>query len=382
MGYDKRIAEVMIARYNNGVKSIGIDSLDKNYNSNEMVRERIDVAAQKLSGLSFITVEYNLDDSTKIKRLVIDEDRAVDFAAQYGMKTKEILVREVNEMLSQYDENPNKLMRSFINQQRKSIAKNRAISFVNKQSANGLKEVLMALDAITTQTEDISMYALSDKVFGDKQKIGEIIVNLKKVISNDYESETDFLHEHHVFADPTFAVTKGHGKLIDKNGKSIEISDYIGTIKMTYDFVSTLDSVEAGKIVIVESQESFDKFNIDGFDGLVMYLNSFSNETNVCFLQKTNATIYYHGDLDARTIRIIRNLIDRVEKPIVNPLLSMSMYDKYKGQGKKMNEFNKRCLKRMMFDTRYTPQSREIIEKMLSENIIVKHTVVDANSLY
>lgn len=382
MGYDKRIAEVMIARYNNGVKSIGIDSLDRNYGVNEMVRESIDIAVKHLSDRSFITVEYSLDDSTKIKRLIIDEDKAVDFAAQYGMKTKEILVREVNDMLAQYDSNPNRLMRNFINQQRRSIAKNRAISFVNKQSANGLRDVLMALNAITTQAEDISIYTLSEQIFGDKQKIGEILVNLKKVISSDYESETDFLHEHHVFADPTFAVMKGHGKLVDNNGKSIVISDYIGTIKLTYDFVSTLDSVEAGKIVIVESQESFDKFDTNGFDGLVMYLNSFSNETNVNFLRKTNATIYYHGDLDARTIRIIRNLIDRVDKPIVNPLLSMAMYDKYKGQGKKMNEFNKKCLKKMMLDTRYTPQSREIIEKMLSENIIVKHTVVDANGLY
>ena len=382
MGYDKRIAELMIARYNNGVKSIGADTIDKSYNMNEMVKEKIDSAAKKLMDCQFITIEYQADETTKIRRLVIDESKAVEFAASYGMKTKEILTEEVNAILRKFEGNHHRVVHAFCQQQRRNVAKNRAIAFVNKQSSKGLEDVMIALNGITTNTSDISIGDLSQRLYNDRTKLMDLLPNLHKIISSEYESELDFLQEHHVFIAPTFTVVKGNGELVDIRGKTMSVSNYIGTIQVSNDFIQDLDSVLANKIVIMETRESFDKFNIDDFDGLVMFIDGYSNDTNVSFLQKTSAPIYYHGNLDARSIKIMENLKARVNRPVVNPLLTVAMYEEYKHSGKKINEFNKKWFKKMILDEHYTHQSREIIERMLEENITIKHTVVDPQTLY
>lgn len=382
MGYDKRIAELMIARYNNGVKSIGADTIDKSYNMNEMVKEKIDNAAKKLMDCHFVTIEYQADETTKIRRLVIDESKAVEFAASYGMKTKEILTAEVNEILKRFESNRHRVVHSFCQQQRRNVAKNRAIAFVNKQSSQGLEDVMIALNGITTNTADISIYDLSQRLYNDRKKLVELLPSLYKIISSEYENEIDFLQENHVFISPLFTVVKGNGKLTDINGKTMEVSNYIGTIQVSDDFIKDLASVEANKIVIMESRESFDKFNIDNFDGLIMFIDSYSSDTNVNFLQKTKAPIYYHGNLDARSIKIMENLEERVQRPVVNPLLTVAMYEEYKHSGKRINEFNKKWFRKMMLDEHYNPQNREIIEKMLEENITIKCTVVDPQTLY
>ena len=391
INYEKKIALHVLKAYNNGNQSFGIKKIDKKYDSYEDrdLIQKINSAAEKLEEKGFVEIIY-IERTNYIKKILIskEKDKIEQLANKYRMKTKETFCEQVQNILKKYENSEFDEIRTFVDNQKTILQDGKSVKFTQNQSVDLLEDVLMAWTTILSQKEYIKLRNLSSKIFEDSKKLAKIVRSLWPVISNSYddiegsdvEKQEHFLNEHNIYKNSIYVMIKGKGVIYFQNGERITLTDYLGPTQFSKEYVDKMTRIETKQILTIENLTTFEDFNMNEFDGIVLYLGGFSNKVNVSFIKKANMPIKHFGDIDANGFKILYNLKEQLEQPVDAYMMDMNTILKCEDRGTSMDDekfkHNRVKLQTMMSDEKYTKEERELFEYLLKIDKIFEQEAI------
>ena len=388
MNYKKKIAEEIVKAYNKGLKTLNVDKVDSNYRNYSSVGlfEEINSAAKAMERDGYFVIKY-VKFTELIDKLVINAEKIKQLANTYNLKLKDDIDEQAIQILKKYENSQHDEIKTFINQQKENLANNKSVRFYTTNSMD-LEDVLMAWDAILSQEEYIKLRNLSSKIFKNSKRLEKIIPTLWPLVSSAYndmegsvvEKQEYFLNEHNVYKNSIYVMIKGKGVIYFQNGERITLTDYLGPTQFSKEYVDKMTRIETKQILTIENLTTFEDFNMNEFDGIVLYLGGFSNKVNVSFIKKANMPIKHFGDIDANGFKILYNLKEQLEQPVDAYMMDMNTILKCEDRGTSMDDekfkHNRVKLQTMMSDEKYTKEERELFEYLLKIDKIFEQEAI------
>ena len=377
--YIKKIARIIIEVNNKNHKSFKPSKISKKYEDPFEIEEFniINNALFLMEKEGFVTLKYASKSSSEITKILIIEDKIVSLAKKYSLVTKSDMDKKILNILLSYKDSPYSEICNFIKEELQSFSLNKSIRFAQGQKPETLREVLMGANAILSQKYDISLRELSILIYNDSKILENRLAQILTIINNENIDKNIFLEQHHIFRNKTYVLLKGNAVIYFNNGDRISLtSDNNGSIQLSSEMVKNINKVDTKSILSIENLTSFESYQTNKYDGIILYLGGFSNNVNIDFIKKTTCPISHFGDIDANGFKILNDLKERTGKIISSYKMDIETIIKYSKFGKDMSNYNIKALKQMLSSEEYSSDEKQCFRKLLELNITIEQEIV------
>ena len=345
-------------------------------------RDRNDAILAEYERYGFICVVKDKDGD--FEALILNVD-AVEAIYQYlGRKNPNI---ELNAIIAIFNEQKySGFIADFVNHCLDWIANKFSYPKQYFDSAEQLKQILKALNAMMilqteTRYRDFSVKVYSDsKVFEEiKRRVAKIVYDFDKNCSVgelNEDSIADILAEYNLVQNTTYAIIKGDVK-ISLNEENIDLRKLGTEFCLSDTMIEKLKicSMGVSKILTVENLTSFYQFDDEQF--LVIYLGGFHNHTKRLLIKKVhefapNIEYCHYGDIDAGGIYILKHLRRKTAIDFKAYRMDIASLEANKCYWKKLTENDRKRLEKLK-DVEFEP----LINYMLENNCKLEQESMD-----